>query len=221
MIKRFGCVFRALFHFVRGVSQLLLGVWRVTKLPEPRVSIFGGSRAGTTSEYVQQAHEFAELLAQHDISVLTGGGPGIMEAANCGIMHVRTKELRTMGIGLSGLRHEKGINPCSQTNIVMDHLWARKWLLIDYSQAYVVFPGGFGTMDELMELLTLIQIERLPRAPIVLIHTAYWHSLLAWIQLAQKEGMISAEHAQLITATDDQDYALSVIQRHCCTQKRV
>lgn len=195
--------------------QVLYGMWRLTRIPCPFVTIFGGARIPKEDPYAQQAHKLAYKLVQHDISVLTGGGPGIMEAASCGAIAVGKKGM-SLGIGVTELG--EGKNPCVQEYFELDYFFARKWLLTRYSIAFVVFPGGFGTLDELGEILTLIHTNKLPKVPIVLIGSEYWYLFMQWLSHEALEyGTIIQSDLELFTVTDDIDYAFTII---CETYKK-
>lgn len=201
---------------LKGITQLLHGVWKLLRLPHPRVSIFGGSRSKLDSPYAQRAHLLAHKLAQHTLSVITGGGPGIMEAVSCGVAH-ELKE-RTMGIGVSHLPGETGINSCAEQNVIVDYFWVRKWLLLDYSVGFVIFPGGFGTIDELSDVLTLMQTGKVPHSPIILVGVDFWKYWMIWIEQAEKDGFISAQERSWIMITDDLDLVVETLVEHCKKQ---
>jgi uncharacterized protein (TIGR00730 family) len=196
-----------------GIMQVLHGVWKLLRLPQPRISVFGGSRSKLDSPYAQQAHLLAHKLAQHNLSVLTGGGPGIMEAVSCGVAH-EVKE-RTMGIGVSDLPGESGINSCATQNVQVDFFWVRKWLLLDYSIGFVIFPGGFGTIDELSDVLTLMQTGKVPHAPIILVGIDFWKLWMIWVKQAEQDGFINAQEVSWIMMTDDLDLVVSTLVEHC------
>ncbi len=143
----------------RVVFQLVYGFWRISKLEQPIVSIFGSARLAQDQIYFKQAHDLAQRFIAHDISVLAGGGPGIMEAVTCGaVVHDGTGKGKSIGIGVRGLGEKRSL--CVQEYFELDYFFARKWLLTQYSSAFIVFPGGFGTLDELAEVLTLIQTKK-------------------------------------------------------------
>lgn len=144
-----GTLFRVFF-------QLLYGAWRISKLSDPMVSIFGGTHLKDTDFYFKKAHSLGEQLVAHDISVVTGGGPGLMQAVSCAVYESHGKS-KSIGIGVRDLKEQR--NPCVQEYFELDQFFARKWLLTRYSMAFIVFPGGFGTVDELAEVLTLIQTK--------------------------------------------------------------
>lgn len=202
-------------HFAKVFFQLLYGVWKLSKLQNAPITVFGGTRLGEESIYMQKARQLSSLLAQNDIPVLTGGGPGIMEAASCGDATKKGKIITTIAIGVKGLGNPQ-FNKCVKDSIIMDYFFARKYLLVSYSIGFAVFPGGFGTLDELAELLTLIQTKQRKPAPIVLIGVDYWKPFMEWIhQSALKDGLITVEDAQIFKITDDIDYAFELLRAHC------
>src|SRR6266478_3083950 len=149
--KRIRMVSMLGWRFLRVFFQIIYGAWRVSKLPHPIVSIFGSGKIAQTDKYAREANEIATLLSETGISVLTGGGPGIMEAANCGIFKSkRQKTIRSIGIRVRGLDEPRSM--CVEENFELDYFFARKWILTQYSSGFIVFPGGFGTLDELSEV---------------------------------------------------------------------
>lgn len=204
------------FYLLKIFFQLMYGAWRISKFKCAPVTIFGGTHLTPESIYIKKARELSGMLAQIGIPVLTGGGPGIMEAANCGAEDMKKSIVSTMGITVRGLDRESGLNKCAQNNIVLDHFFARKWLLVNYSIGFAIFPGGFGTLDELAELLTLIQTKMRAKAPIVLIGKDYWAPLIDWINnSALKNNLISNADLDLFKVTDDVEEALSLLRAHC------
>jgi len=202
-------------QYVRVTPQFVYGVWHIAHLPRPIASIFGGSRFQKESFYFELAYAAGQTLVGHDISVITGGGPGIMKAANCGADQAMTDHLvRNIGIAVRELGEEEP-NTCPQKQIAMDYFALRKHLLISYSSGFIIFPGGFGTMDELAQLLTLMQTGKLNRAPVILVGTEYWSSFFDWVNIAASMGLIPDEHVDLLTITDDIDYACRRIIEHC------
>lgn len=207
-------VFRNLFV---TFYQLMRGIWSINHLHGPIVSIFGGAHLRSTSHYAAQAHELAGLLIVNDISVITGGGPGIMEAANCGAFHAQNEQTkaRSIGITVKGLEEEP-FNMCAQEKIIVDYFFVRKWLMVHYSIAFVFFPGGFGTLDELGEVITLMQTKKLVGMPIVLIGKHYWAHYFQWLHdYALKDGLITQQDLDLIQITDNIDIALRLLKEHC------
>ncbi len=212
--KRIGTCLSFIGTIVPVFFQLLYGVWRVSRLQRPVVSIFGSARFKNVDFYFSKAQSLALKLAQEDISILTGGGPGIMEAASCGVIKREKGYGDTLGISVTDLG--EGKNPCVEHYFELDHFFARKWLLTHYSQAFVVFPGGFGTFDELGEILTLFQTKRIPPQPIVLIGMEYWNGLMTWLKNeVLAHGAISEEDLKLFIITDDIEVAFNIIREAC------
>lgn len=233
-------MFRRIKEYVRFLKslfktniRLLWGMWKLTKLPHPAITIFGGSRIALESEVGLKAKELSFKLVDAGFSIITGGGPGIMEAANFGAIEYlrecdlnspmcRNRKIVSAGIGLIRLNKEKA-NPYVQENIVMEHFFSRKWLLVRYSVGFVIFPGGFGTMDELFEIVTLVQTQRMKKLPIVLIDTDYWKPLVEWIHTrALKQGLITQDDVSILKFVDTVDEAFDYINKVCieCTESK-
>ena len=173
---------KSLFRINRG---LLRGMWKLTKLPQPTITVFGGSRIPKEDPHSQIICKLAKKLAEKGYSIITGGGPGIMEAANLGAVEYANQKKKkesnkivTMGIGVARLGKA---NKYVQEYIKLPYFFIRKWLLTHNAVGFVVGPGGFGTLDELAEILTLIQTHSMPKTPIVLIGIKYWKPFLNWI----------------------------------------
>ena len=204
-------------NYLKVMPQLVIGAWKISRLPQPVVSVFGGSNLKKDSQYVAWAEELSRRLVAYEISVITGGGPGIMEAANCGAFRKDYHRVHTMGIGVRGVTtvdHQE-INPCVKDYVITDYFALRKYLLINYSYAYVVFPGGFGTMDELSDVLTQMQTKKIPVAPVILVGEEYWSTFMVWINRAVQEGLIPKEHVEYITLTDDIEKATTILVSYC------
>jgi uncharacterized protein (TIGR00730 family) len=210
--KRF---FTLSIHLSRTVFQMLWGTWRISKLPVPIVSLFGSSRMKLNSPYAHKARELGRRFIDNGISLLTGGGPGIMEAAAaCDIYEVTPGKGKSMGIGVKGV--EDVPVSCPREYLQLDYFFARKWLLTEYSSGFVVFPGGYGTLDEFAGVLTLMQTKKLKRAPIVLIGKEYWGSFVQWItKEAVLHGTIMPEDLELFYVTDDLDEAYCWVLGKC------
>lgn len=195
--------------------QMLYGAWRISYLKPPIVTIFGGSKLKSDDPYFTLAYTIASQCVARNISVLTGGGPGVMEAANCGA----NKEGiilkgKSIGIGVEGL--DEGPNRCSQEYVLLHYFFARKWLLTRFSSAFIVFPGGFGTLDELFEIVTLRQTEKMQLVPIILVGVDYWDSLIEWIkQKPLKHGLLHTNHLDFFIITDDANLILETIVQYC------
>lgn len=206
-------------NLIHSMFQLMCGIWKIGHQAKPIVSIFGGSKLQMKSPYAASAHELAGLLIEHDISVITGGGPGIMEAANCGATHAERKksQARSIGITVKGLEPED-FNICAQEKIIVDYFFVRKWLMIEYSVAFAFFPGGFGTLDEFGEVATLMQTKKLAGVPVVLIGKNYWDPFMNWLHdYALKDGLILKKDLDTIQVTDNIDEALLLLKKHCET----
>ena len=203
------------WKFFRVFLHIIYGVWRVSKLPQPIISIFGSAKVTQVDKYAQEANQIAVWLGEEGISVLTGGGPGIMEAANCGaIKPSRKGDVRSIGIGVRGLNEPK--NVCVEEYFELDYFFARKWLLTQYSSGFIVFPGGFGTLDELSEVLTLIQTKQMKKVPIVLVGKDYWRPFMQWItDEAYPRGLIKLEHLNLFSVTDEPYKAFCFVRGEC------
>jgi uncharacterized protein (TIGR00730 family) len=214
-LKKIGAMLWLSGTYLKIMPQLIIGAWKVGQLPQPIISVFGGSYHERSSKYVKLAEELSQKLVANEMSILTGGGPGIMEAASCGAFRKDFHRAHTVGIAVRGIPREQIINPCVKDYVITDYFPLRKFLLIQYSYAYVIFPGGFGTLDELGEVLTLMQTKKLNAAPVILIGEDFWKPFLSWVELSTKEGLVTKEHAAYITITDDIDKAVSILVEHC------
>lgn len=215
-LKRLKALIILFFHMIRVFFQLLCGFWRVSTLEQPIVSIFGSARLAEDQIYFKQAHELGQRFVAHNISVLTGGGPGIMEAVTCGAIEQNGSpgKGRSIGIGVKGLDEKRSL--CVQEYFELDNLFARKWLLTQYSSAFIVFPGGFGTLDELTDVLTLIQLKQLKRVPIVLIGTEFWAPFMQWVtHEALVHKLVDEKDIALFTVTDNMEQAFCVVRDRC------
>ncbi|MFN2500896.1 MAG: TIGR00730 family Rossman fold protein [Pyrinomonadaceae bacterium] len=197
-------VFRIMGEFVNGFDHLAT----ITR----GVSIFGSARTAEGDEYYEAARETARLLAKANFEVITGGGPGIMEAANRGAY-----EVGKMSVGCNiELPFEQQPNPYLTKSLSFKYFFVRKTMFIKYSNAYIIFPGGFGTMDELFEALTLIQTRKIRNFPVVLFGSQYWRGLLAWLTSTMlNEKMIGNADLGLIHLTDSPKDAVDFIVATC------
>lgn len=196
-------IFKIMSEFVQGFEKLAsIG---------PCVSIFGSARTRPDNKYYKLAEDIAFLLTQHGYGVITGGGPGIMEAANMGAKKGRGK---SVGINID-LPFEQAANLFIDSDklITFKHFFVRKVMFQKYAQGFIVLPGGFGTFDELFEALTLIQTEKIGRFPIVLVGTEYWKGLLDWIKnsMLEEERNISKEDLELYKLVDTAEDAVEHI----------
>ena len=209
---KYGLLF--LIDAFRYSFQLLRGVCWIARLRTPIISVFGGAEAHEESEEYQKAFAFAERVARAGMSVITGGGPGIMQAANCGARaqkHKNKKKLNTLGIAVKGV--DNHIETQCAPLIWVSTFFLRKWLLTCQSSAVVVFPGGVGTADELFETLNLFKHGRLSRMPIVLVNSAYWSPIIDWMkEQALPAGYIQETYLQFFTLVDTADEAFEAIR---------
>jgi uncharacterized protein (TIGR00730 family) len=184
------------------------GFAAVDKIDRPAVSIFGSARIPEGSDMYEAARKVGRLFAEAGWAVITGGGPGVMEAANRG-----AKEAGGLSVGFNiELPHEQGSNSYLDIAYTFKHFFARKVCFVKPAEGYVIFPGGFGTLDELFEALTLIQTGKAENFPVVLVDTDYWGEMLDWIKSEMlADGMISPEDLDLLHVTDDLDEAVRII----------
>jgi hypothetical protein len=184
----------------------------------PAVSIFGSSRAKPGSSEYRLAECVASRLATAGYAVITGGGPGVMEAANKGAAATGGV---SVGLGIE-LPFEQGLNEFVDIGLEFRYFFVRKTVFVKYSQAFVVLPGGYGTLDELFEAMTLVQTGKITHFPIVLIGTSYWSGLIAWIHDRMlADGMISPGDPELFQMADDPDDAVRIIQEAHARDGRV
>jgi uncharacterized protein (TIGR00730 family) len=174
----------------------------------PAVSIFGSARIGRRNRYYGAARRVAEALAREGFAIVTGGGPGIMEAANRGAKDAGGKSI---GCNIE-LPFEQGLNEYVDLGMEFRYFFVRKVMFVKYAEGFVIFPGGFGTLDELFEALTLIQTGKVEHFPVVLYGKAYWNGLLQWIRdKPLYEEKVSPEDLDLLTITDDVETACRAI----------
>ncbi|HZN75442.1 MAG TPA: TIGR00730 family Rossman fold protein [Micromonosporaceae bacterium] len=184
---------------LRILSEFVEGFDTLADLP-PAVSVFGSARSKPGSPECELAEQVGAALARAGYAVITGGGPGVMEAANKGATEAGGL---SVGLGIE-LPFEQGINDWVDIGIDFRYFFARKTMFVKYAQAFVVLPGGFGTMDELFEALTLVQTKKVTRFPVVLMGLSYWQGLLDWMRGTMcAEGKISPEDLDLLCVTDD------------------
>lgn len=193
-------IFQIMAEFVQGYETLAS--------IEPAVTVFGSARFPPDHPHYLLAVEIARLLSDGGFAVVSGGGPGIMEAANKG-----AKEGGAPSVGLNiTLPHEQHDNPYQDISLHFQHFFARKVMFVKHASAYVVMPGGFGTLDEMAEILTLVQTGKSRRIPIILVGTAFWSGLLDWFrQTMLAEGTISAEDLNLVTLCDEPQTVVDTI----------
>ena len=193
-------VFRIIGEFVEGFDELA----SLTR----GVSIFGSARSSPEDPYYQAAEHTAALLVREGFAVITGGGPGMMQAANKGAF-----EAGGLSIGCNiELPFEQGANPYLTRSLTFRYFFVRKMMFVKYSLGFIIFPGGFGTLDELFEALTLIQTRKIRNFPVVLFGSAYWNGLINWIKdFAMKEGKVSEQDLKLLHLTDSPSEVVQIV----------
>ncbi len=194
-------IFRIMGEFVEGVEEMHdVG---------PAVSIFGSARITADNPYYQDAVKISGMLAENGFAVITGGGGGIMEAANKGAAE---KNGKSVGLNIV-LPMEQKPNPYSNIKVEFNYFFVRKVMFVKYAMAYVILPGGFGTLDELFEAVTLIQTKRVKPLPVILFGSEYWGGLVEWIKSRLLEGkFISPRDLDIIKLTDDPEEVLHIVQ---------
>jgi len=196
-------IFQIMAEFVEGFERMAC--------VKPSVSIFGSARTSPEHPYYKLTIDIARELSDSGFSVVSGGGPGIMEAANKGAF-----EGKSPSIGLNiQLPHEQAGNPYQDIALSFKHFFSRKVMFVKYASAYVVMPGGFGTLDELAEILTLVQTKKSRRIPIILVHRPFWQGLLDWFATTLvDEGTINKEDLNLIQIIDEPKQIANAIFAH-------
>jgi hypothetical protein len=194
-------IFRIMAEFVDSFETL--------SQVRPAVTIFGSARTKPSDKYYRAAEAIAKGLASHQLTVITGGGPGIMEAANKGAMQNGGK---SVGLNIE-LPHEQYNNRFSNVPVHFHYFFARKVCFVKYSLGFVFMPGGFGTLDEFFEVTTLVQTQRIPQFPLVLFGSEHWKGLLAWMKTRlEKDKFISHDDLDLVKITDDVDEVIEIIR---------
>lgn len=192
------------------ISELVEGFEKLARIG-PCVSIFGSARTHFNDKHYKLAEEIAFKLTQNGYGVITGGGPGIMEAANKGATRGKGK---SVGINID-LPFEQRPNPYIDADklITFDHFFVRKMMFMKYAQGFIVLPGGFGTFDELFEALTLIQTKKIGKFPIILVGKKYWSGLIEWIKesMLEDEHTINAQDIEIFSLVDTADEAVELI----------
>ncbi len=201
-------VFKIIADFVQGFDELgELG---------PSVTIFGSARLDENHPYYKQAMQLSSMLAERGYNIITGGGPGIMEAANRGAYE--HEEIESIGLNIE-LPEEQDPNPYISKGQSFDYFFSRKVMLVKYSMAYVIFPGGFGTLDEMFEALTLIQTRKVWGVRLFLVGTDFYAPLIQFIKEKMlAEGMIDEKDLWLINLTDDLDFVVQEIEKSLISQ---
>lgn len=195
-------IFRIMAEFVEGFQFLSTTTREVT--------VFGSARLPPTNRWYQEAVKFGRLLGEHGYSVITGGGPGIMEGANKGVYEVGGESI---GLNIQ-LPHEQRVNPYVTRSRAFYYFFTRKVMLAASAQAYVYFPGGFGTLDELFEILTLIQTKKSEKIAVVLVGHEFWDPMVSWIEktILGTFDAIAADDMQLFTVVDTAEEAFALVR---------
>jgi len=197
-------IFKIMSEFVEGYD-------RMSKIG-PCVSIFGSARTKEENPYYQLGVDIADKLARAGYGIITGGGPGLMEAANKGAQQAQGK---SVGLNID-LPFEQNHNPYidQEHNLEFDYFFVRKVIFVKYSQAFVILPGGFGTLDEFFEAMTLIQTKKITKRPVVLVGTSYWSGLLNWVEetMLRKENNISKDDLALYKLVDTAEEVVKHIE---------
>ncbi|MGD0914970.1 MAG: TIGR00730 family Rossman fold protein [Thermodesulfobacteriota bacterium] len=195
-------LFRIMAEFVEGFEAL--------SRCHPAASIFGSTRIKPGDEVYQKAEIIGRLLAQNGFSVITGGGPGVMEAANKGASDAGGKSI---GLNIE-LPLEQKPNPYANITLSFRYFFVRKVLFVKYAMAYIILPGGFGTMDELLEAVTLIQTHKIKPFPVILVGSQYWKGLLDWIkEVVLKAGKISPADLDILQLIDEPEEIIRTIKK--------
>jgi uncharacterized protein (TIGR00730 family) len=202
------------WRVLRIQSEFVEGFGLLAELG-PAISVFGSARTPRDDEDYLAAEKLGGMLSRAGYACITGGGPGIMEAVNKG-----ASEAGGISVGLGiELPFEQGMNDWVDIGLQFRYFFARKTMFVKYAQAFVVFPGGFGTMDELFEALTLVQTRKVTSFPVVLYRSAYWQGLVDWLRNSlEGEGMISPGDTELVRVTDDIEEIVDIIEQSDSTR---
>ena len=192
------------------MSEFVEATDRLSQI-RPAVSIFGSARTQPDTEYYHLTERIARLLSDSGFSVISGGGPGVMEAANKGAFFGKSP---SVGLNIQ-LPHEQAANSFQDISQTFRHFFARKYMFVRFASAYVVMPGGFGTLDELLEALTLIQTGKSRKIPLILVSSKFWGGMIDWFrERLVSEGMINPEDMDLIQVIDQPEAVVEAIFKH-------
>ena len=197
------------WRMFRIIGELVEGFDKLSGI-EPAVSIYGSARITADDKLYAQTEEITRRLGELGFSIITGGGPGVMEAANKGAL-----EAGAVSIGLNiELDEQQASNAYTTKSITFSHFFARKVMLVKYTTAFIIMPGGLGTLDELTEILTLMQTHKIKPFPVVLFNREYWQGFLTWLRSAVlARGLISEEDLNLLRVCDEPDTVIEIVQR--------
>jgi hypothetical protein len=204
-----GFAWRVFREFIRG--------FRTLHFVGPCITVFGSARFTENEFFYGKAREFGKRIAEIGFTTMTGGGPGIMEAANRGAFE---NGGASVGCNIQ-LPFEQKANPYVQTSITFEHFFVRKTMLVKYSYAFIIMPGGFGTMDEFFDTITLVQTKTITQFPIVVFGKDYYKALIETIESMAKRGTIATGDMKLVLVTDDIDEAMNHIQTYITTNYKV
>jgi uncharacterized protein (TIGR00730 family) len=205
------------WRMFRIMGELVEGFDKLSGI-EPAVTIYGSSRLKEDDELYAQTEEIAYRLGQMGFSIITGGGPGVMEAANRGALRAG---VNSVGLNID-LPEEQVCNAYTNKSITFSHFFARKVMLVKYAIAFVIIPGGLGTLDELTEVLTLMQTHKIRPFPVILFNSQYWKGFLGWLQsTVLAKGFISEEDLDLLRVCDHPDEVIEAVQRWYTKQEVV
>jgi uncharacterized protein (TIGR00730 family) len=196
------------WRLFRIIGELVEGFDKMTGI-EPAVTIYGASRLKPQSFDYEKTREIANLLGKEGFNIITGGGPGAMEAANLGAQEAGVK---SVGLNIE-LPTEQVCNPFANFTVTFNHFFVRKIMLVKYSTAFVIIPGGMGTLDELTEILTLIQTHKIKPFPVVLFNSSFWQGFLNWLQSQSlNQGYITEEDFKLLRVSDEPKEVVDIIR---------
>jgi uncharacterized protein (TIGR00730 family) len=197
------------WRMFRIIGELVGGFDRLTGV-EPAVTIYGSARLTPEEKLYTQTTEIAYGLGRKGFSIITGGGPGVMEAANKGALDAGVSSI---GLNIE-LPAEQAVNAYTTKSITFDHFFARKIMLVKYAIAFIIMPGGMGTLDELTEVLTLMQTHKMKPFPVILFNSSYWKGFLDWLRgSVLSRGFISEEDLDLLRICDEPEVAVETVQR--------
>ena len=197
-------------HVALIAAEFRDGFRAVESIGAPGVTVFGSARTKEHEPMYEAAREFGRLAVAAGFAVVTGGGPGVMEAANRG-----AQEAGGISVGFNiELPHEQALNAYCDIGYTFRHFYARKTMLVKAAEAFVLFPGGFGTHDELFEALTLIQTGKIQNFPVCLIGATHWRPLLTWLDELCIRGLVSVEDLDLVNVTNDPAEAIAIVSAH-------
>ena len=194
------------------VGAELLAAKQRLQIFKNNVTVFGSARIKSKDPLYNDAYELGKSLSNIGYNVFTGGGPGIMSAANKGAYEGKSKSI---GLNID-LPQEQSSNPYLDESITFDYFFSRKVMLVKYSSACVYFPGGYGTADELMEVLTLMQTHKMKKVPIILYDSKFWASLLLWIEQSVEKFYVSKENFELIRVVDSVEEIINIVETEVC-----